>query len=382
MRIVVAPDKFKGCLPAEAVARHIAAGLLRTFPGAEIDLCPLADGGEGFVEAMLAATGGTAHTSRVVGPLPDQTVDARWGFLGDGTTAVIEMSAASGYALVPADQRNPMNTTTYGTGQLLLHAARKGAQRLLLGIGGSATVDAGLGCCQAAGHTVLRFDGETVPPGDPLCGRDLPDIHSIKRGRGSELDRIPIIVACDVDNPLYGDRGAAVVFGPQKGATPEQVAWFDAQHRALAERCLKQSEALSPGTGAAGGLGWALTSFFNAQLVPGIRMVMDATGLAERLRGAALCVTGEGAYDGQSAGGKTASGVARFCAELGIPCVLLAGRISADTQGAFAQAIEVSPRSMSLDEAFTRAPELLTKAAESVTRRVRDNARQNTDESR
>lgn len=365
MRIVIAPDKFKGCLPADAVARHIAAGLRRRHPAAELDLCPLADGGEGFVDAMLAATGGTRRVSRVVGPLGEEKIDAVWGMLTGGT-AVVEMSGASGFALVPESLRNPMNTTTFGTGQLLLAAVQAGATRILLGIGGSATVDAGLGCCQAAGHTVLRLDGEPVTPGEPLLGRDLAEIHSIKRGRGSLLDRIPITVACDVDNPLSGGRGAAVVFGPQKGATPEQVAWFDAQHRALAGRCLKLDEAATPGAGAAGGLGWALLSFFTAELVPGIDLVISATQLRERLRGADLCVTGEGAFDGQSAGGKTASGVARLCRELGVPCALLAGHISADTAATFAHAVEVSPRNMPLPEAFSRAGELLEKAAESL----------------
>lgn len=363
MRIVIAPDKFKGCLPADQVAASLAAGVSRRWPGATVDLCPQADGGEGFVDAMLAATPGRRIVSRVTGPLADLRVDAAWGLLEEGPTAVVEMSAASGLALVPEGLRDPMQTTTHGTGELLLHAARAGARRILLGIGGSATVDAGIGCCNAVGHTVLFRDGEHACPTDPLCGRDLASVYAVKRGRGSPLDRIPIEVACDVSSPLFGPDGAACVFGPQKGATPEQVAWFDQQHRGLAERCLRLDEALIPGSGAAGGLGWAMLSFFDAVLRPGIDLVMSATRLRDRLAGADLCVTGEGSFDGQSLSGKTAVGVARLCREVGVPCALVAGRLAADPSDLFVCAEAVTPAGMALPEAVARAPELIAAAA-------------------
>lgn len=363
MRIVIAPDKFKGCLPADRVAASLAAGVSRRWAGATVDLCPQADGGEGFVDAMLAAMPGRRIVSRVTGPLADVRVEAAWGLLEGGPTAVIEMSSASGLALVPEGLRDPMQTTTHGTGELLLHAVRAGARRILLGIGGSATVDAGLGCCNAVGHTVLMRDGEHACPTEPLCGRDLAGVYAIKRGRGSPLDRVPIEVACDVSSPLFGPEGAACVFGAQKGATPEQVAWFDQQHRGLAERCLKVAEAEVPGSGAAGGLGWAMLSFFDAVLRPGIDLVMSATRLRERLAGADLCITGEGSFDGQSLSGKTAMGVARLCRELGVPCALVAGRVEGDGAGLFVAMEGATPEGMPLAEAIGRAPELIAAAA-------------------
>lgn len=363
MRIVIAPDKFKGCLPAQAVAAAIAEGVARRMPHAELDLCPQADGGEGFVDAMLAAMPGRRLTARVTGPRPDTSLDAAWGLLDDGPTAVIEMSAASGLALLEPTQRDPMCTTTHGTGELLLAAAHAGARHILLGIGGSATIDAGVGCCNAVGHTLLLDDGEHAVPSEPLTGGDLARVLLVKRGRGSPLDRIPIDVACDVTNPLFGPDGAAAVYGPQKGATPEQVVWFDAQHRRLAKACFKLDEARTPGAGAAGGLGWAMLSFFNARLVRGIELVASATRLADRLARADLCITGEGAFDSQSLSGKTAVGVAELCRRLGVPCVLVAGRIDADPSGLFVAAQAATPPGTTLAEAFRQAPRLIAEAA-------------------
>lgn len=364
MRIVIAPDKFKGCLSAAHAACAIAEGVRRRRPDAEIDLCPQADGGEGFVEAMLGAMPGRLHHTRVVGPRPDQTVVAAWGLLEDGPTAVIEMSAASGLALLPQSQRDPMRTTTHGTGQLLLAAYAAGARRILLGIGGSATIDAGLGCCNAVGHTVLLDDGEPAVTTEPLAGGDLERVRLIKRGRGSPLDRVPIEVACDVTNPLLGPEGAAFVYGPQKGATDDQVIYFERQHRRLAEACFKLEEAWTPGAGAAGGLGWAMISFFTARLVRGIELVASATRLAGRLEHADLCITGEGCFDRQSFSGKTAAGVAEVCRRLGVPCLLVAGRIEADPTDWFAAAEQATPAEMPLPQALRDAPRLIADSAE------------------
>ncbi len=285
--------------------------------------------GRGRSRRMVSATRGTIHTRRVIGPLPDTQVDATFGFLSTAEqstrTAVIEMSQASGLFLVPSADRNPMNTTTYGTGQILLAAAEIGATEIILGIGGSATVDAGIGCCQAAGLSVLRKDGETVSHNDPLCGRDLADIAIIKRGRGSPLDRIAIRVECVVDNQLFGPRVEAVVFGPQKGARSEDIPWFDAQMEDLARRSNAMDAALHPGAGAAGGLGFALLGFFNAQLVRGFDLIADAVNLRQRFNGADLVFTAEGSLDRSSLGGKTPVGVARLCREMNIPCIA-AGR--------------------------------------------------------
>jgi glycerate 2-kinase len=326
MKVVIAPDKFKGCLAAADVASSIAAGVRKFDPNIRIDLCPMADGGEGTVTAMIAAIGGRILTHRVTGPLPEMKVDAAWGMLNDGT-AVIEMSAASGLALLKSADRNPLNTTTFGTGELITAAVHAGARKIILGIGGSATIDAGIGCAQACGFTVLLRDGEPTSATEPLCGRDVENVLMVKHGRGEVTTGIEMIVASDVTNPLYGPDGAAYVFGPQKGATAEVVAQLDSDLRELAERCGKQREALQSGAGAAGGLGFAMLAFFGASLRSGVELVADAVGLRGRLRGANLCFTGEGQLDGQSAGGKTVGGVARICREMNVPCIALVGTV-------------------------------------------------------
>ena len=326
MKVVIAPDKFKGCLSAAEVAASIAAGV-RTFnPNIHIDLCPMADGGEGTVAAMVAAAGGRIITNRVTGPLPEMKVDASWGMLPDAT-AVIEMSAASGLALLKPADRNPLNTTTFGTGELIAAAIRNGAKKIILGIGGSATIDAGIGCAQACGFTVLLRDGVPTSMTEPLCGRDIENVLSVKHGRGEITAGIEIVVACDVTNPLHGPSGAAHIFGPQKGATAEIVTRLDDDLRALAQRCGKKREALMDGAGAAGGLGFGLLAFFGAFLQSGVKLIADAVRLRDRLHNADLCFTGEGQIDGQSAAGKTVGGVARICREMNIPCIALAGTI-------------------------------------------------------
>src|SRR5688572_14616744 len=316
MKVVVAPDKFKGCLSAGAVARAMSTGLQRAVPDVQIDECPVADGGEGTVEALITATGGRFETRRVVGPLSDMKVDATFGVLGDGTTAVIEMAAASGLALIDARDRDPFRTTTFGTGELLLEAAKLGVKEIILGIGGSATVDGGIGAAQACGQPVI-LDG--IGPADmhePLVGEDLRRVVLVKHARGSLLDRVKITVACDVRNPLFGPNGAAAIFGPQKGATAQQVQELDALLQQLAERCGKTNEANTPGAGAAGGLGFAMLAFFDATLRGGFAIVAHAVKLQDRLRGADLCLTGEGRLDRQSLAGKTPVGVARLCKQM------------------------------------------------------------------
>lgn len=364
MRVVIAPDKFKGSLSADAVARAVARGLPAR---ASIDTIPVADGGEGTVAALVAATNGRFETRRVTGPLPDMRVDATFGILGDGETAVIEMAAASGLALLPIDDRNPMRTTTFGTGELLLHAAKLGVRKIILGIGGSATVDAGIGCAQACGQPVILDEIGPADPREPLVGEDLRRIVLIKHARGSPLDRVKITVACDVINPLFGDNGAAPIFGPQKGATPQQVEELDALLKQLATRCGKLAEAETPGAGAAGGLGFAMLAFFNAQLRPGFDIVADAVNLRDRLRGADLCITGEGRLDASSLGGKAAVGVARLCKELNVPCVAIVGSYdettAADLAPLFRNILPIHRPPIALDEAVRDAAALVERAA-------------------
>ena len=363
MKIVVAPDKFKGSLSAKAVAERIGAGLLSVNANIDLDLCPIADGGDGTVAAMVAATHGKLLTSRVTGPLPEMKIDAAYGILGDGQTAVIEMAAASGLALLDLASRNPLNTTTFGVGQLLVAAARQGAARIILGVGGSATTDAGIGCAQGAGSPVLLEDGEPTSDTEPLCGRDMPKVVLVKHGRGSEVERLKITVACDVTNPLCGPNGAAAVYGPQKGATPEQVAWLDAALLELATRTGKLAEANTPGAGAAGGLAFGMLAYFGAELRPGASIVIEAVKLRERLNSADLCIIGEGQLDSQSLAGKGPVGVSRLCKEMGIPCVAFVGAsgISRDAarDAGIAEIVEVNDPTASLADSMRRTGELL-----------------------
>lgn len=372
MRIVIAPDKFKDSLEASAVAEAVAAGLRRVEGALQIDACPLADGGEGTVEALVAATGGRLLRKRVTGPLPEMSVEARFGVLGDGQTAVIEMAQASGLHLLKPEQRNPMQTTTYGTGELLRAAAAMGVRRIVLGIGGSATTDAGVGCAQACGAGIhWRNSG---PVGDrPVVGGDLAEIEGVKIERPL-LEEVEIVVACDVSNPLYGPNGAAQVFGPQKGATAQQVQWLDQAIKELTGRLGAQRLAQQPGAGAAGGLGFGMMAFFAARLRSGIEIVIEATGLRQRLQGTDLCITGEGKLDRQSLAGKTPIGVARLCRELGVPCIALAGTLGEGLEQARDQGLgawfSICDRPMSMEEAMARAPELLANAAANVLRTI------------
>ncbi len=375
MKIVIAPDKFKGSLSAIEAAEAIERGVREVYPDAELDLAPIADGGEGTVAALVAATGGTLHTCRVTGPLPEMKVEATFGVLGDRRTAVIEMAAASGLALLKPAERGPLGTTTFGTGELLVAAARLGVGDILLGIGGSATVDAGIGCAQAAGLPVILEGGEPVAPTEPLCGRDLPSVVLIKHGRGSPVERVKLTVACDVTNPLYGPDGAAPVFGPQKGASPADVRWLDDELRSLALRLGNDAQARTPGAGAAGGLGFGMLAFFGATLRSGVDIVMEATRLAERLRGADLCITGEGRLDASSLSGKAPVGVARLCKSLGVPCVALVGSIGDGAEAAAGEGMTaihpLHDGSLTQEESVRRAAELLTACAARHVRRAR-----------
>ena len=372
MKLLIAPDKFKGSLDAAGVATAIAAGVRSIDPAATIDLCPMADGGEGTVAALVAATGGRLETRRVTGPLPEMKVNASFGILGDKQTAVIEMAAASGLALLQGDQRDPMATTTFGTGELLVAAAEMGMKRVILGIGGSATVDAGLGAAQACGLPVLLEGGEPLSATEPLCGRDMPSVLMVKHGRGSRVERMEIVVACDVTNPLFGPDGAAVVYGPQKGASPAAVRELDDNLRSLAARMNKLDIARTPGAGAAGGLGFGMLAYFGATLRLGAEIIAGAVGLRARLTGADLCITGEGRMDDQSVSGKTAIAVARLCRELGVPCVALVGSMGEKIHLVYDEGITacfpICDGPMDLATAMRDAPRLLETAAANVMR--------------
>jgi len=331
MKIIIAPDSYKESLSSLEVARQIEAGFKEIFPDAEYHMLPVADGGEGTVEALVAATGGRIRKARVSGPLGD-AVDAFYGICGDGRTAVIEMAAASGLALVPPAGRNPLLTSSFGTGELIRHALDDGLRHLIIGIGGSATNDAGAGMLQALGVGLLDAKGEDLPAGGGALGRLTKiDIGSLDpRLRDCEVE-----VACDVDNPLTGERGASAVFGPQKGATPAMVENLDANlalFARLVERDLGRSMDTVPGAGAAGGMGGALLAFLGARLRPGVEIVLDAIDLETLVRDADLVITGEGRIDRQSVYGKTPVGVARIARQQGVPVIALAGSLGPDAE--------------------------------------------------
>jgi glycerate kinase len=278
MKVVVAPDKFKGSLTAAEAAGALARGVRSAAPSAIVDEVPMADGGEGTADALVAATGGALRSVRVTGPL-GVPVEASYGMLGDGHTAVMEMASASGLALVPTDRRDPGRTTTRGTGELLLAAVEAGARRVILGIGGSATNDGGAGFAQALGFELLDANGREIGPG----GRSLADLASIRPpSRENRLEGVTVEVACDVDNPLCGPRGASAVYGPQKGADPALIAVLDRnldRFATIVERDLGVSVRDLPGAGAAGGLGAGLVAFARGRLEPGVSLVIRTFGL-------------------------------------------------------------------------------------------------------
>ncbi len=365
MRIVIAPDSFKGSLSAGEVAQAIARGVHQVFADAEVRLVPMADGGEGTVQSLVDATGGQIVRLTATGPL-STPVRACLGLLGDGETAVIEMAAASGLLLVPPDQRNPLFTTTRGTGELIRAALDRGARRLIVGLGGSATVDGGAGMAQALGARLTDDAGHEIGPG----GQELRRLaHVDVQGLDPRLAQTEVVVACDVDNPLTGPHGAARVYGPQKGATPEMVEVLDealAHYAAVLARDLGMAVQDVPGAGAAGGLGAGLLAFLHAQLRPGVEIVIAATRLRERIRGADLVITGEGRMDGQTIFGKTPIGVARAARAEGVPVLAIVGGTGEGYEAVYAHGIDavlsIPVRPMSLDEAMTQAPALLAEA--------------------
>ncbi|MGZ3353493.1 MAG: glycerate kinase [Isosphaeraceae bacterium] len=371
MRVVIAPDKFKGSLTALEAAEAMARGLSRVDPSAEIDRVPMADGGEGTVAALVAATGGSYRTVTVTGPLGDPVV-ASVGLLGDGRTAVLEMASASGLWLVPPALRDPLRATTRGTGQLLLAALEAGARRVIVGIGGSATNDGGAGLGQALGFRLLDTHGRELEPG----GGELDRLARIERtDQVAVLGSATIAVACDVTNPLCGPQGASAVYGPQKGATPEVVERLDRNLGHFADivaRDLDVAVRHIPGSGAAGGLGGGLVAFAGGRLEGGVNLVIEAVNLRERLHAADLCLTGEGALDGQSAFGKTAVGVARLAHSLRCPTLAIAGSIGPGAEAVLEQGVDayfsICPGPVHIDEAIERASELLENATAQAVR--------------
>ncbi|HFI5310170.1 glycerate kinase [Serratia liquefaciens] len=368
-KVVIAPDSFKESLSALEVAEAIERGFRQIFPQVQYVKLPMADGGEGTVDSMVAATGGEIVTVAVTGPL-GQPVQAFYGLLGEGETAVIEMAAASGLHLAPKAQRDPRMTTSYGTGELIKAALDRGVKTIILGIGGSATNDGGAGMMQALGARLLDDNRQALPPG----GAALAQLAYIDlSGVDPRLQQVSITAACDVDNPLCGANGASAVFGPQKGATPEMVTQLDAALRhygTLLEQATGREVINAPGAGAAGGMGAALLGMLNARLRPGIEIVIETLQLEEALRDADLVITGEGRLDSQSIHGKTPIGVARVAKRFGLPVIGIAGSLSKDYQVVHQHGIDaafsVLDRVVSLEEALAEAADNLEVTARNV----------------
>ena len=353
-------------------------GLRRVVPDAEILLVPVADGGDGTLETLVEGSGGEIKSSEVTGPLGDR-IEAEWGAMGDGVTALIEMARTSGLALVPVERRNPLLTTTYGLGEAIGHALDDGHRTFIVGIGGSATNDAGAGMAQALGVRLLDARGNDLQRGGAaLAGLERIDLGALdSRARESRF-----LVASDVNNPLTGAEGASAIYGPQKGATPEMVAQLDAalaRFAQVAERDLGADVASLPGAGAAGGLGAGLIAFLGAELRPGVDIVLDTVGLDARLEGADLVITGEGCLDHQTVYSKAPIGVAERATARGIPVVSISGSLGERYGEVHDHGIDAAAAitgfPMTLEEASAQAFELAASATEEAMRFMRVGAR-------
>ena len=371
MKIVIAPDSFKDSLSAEKVADAIAAGLADALPHAHLVSCPMADGGEGTVEAIVAAGNGQLRRNHVQGPL-GESVEAHWGWLPDSHTAIIEMAEASGLQRVPVSQRDARISSTFGTGELIRAALDAGAQRIILAIGGSATNDAGAGALQALGLGLFDAERQPLAPGGLALSRLA---HIELSGLDLRLADVRFEIAADVNNPLCGEHGASAIFGPQKGATPEHVSLLDQALGHFADHCaavLPKDVRDEPGSGAAGGLGFAAKAFFGAEFRAGVEVVAELVGLAEAVKDADLVITGEGRFDAQTLRGKTPFGVARIAQAQGVPVVVLAGTLGEGYQTLYAHGINaafaVTSGPMSLEDACANAAQLLTDRARDIAR--------------
>ena len=373
MRIAIAPDSFKGTLSAMEAAEEIERGLRRALPGLETVLVPVADGGEGTVESVADALDGRLVEVDVHDPL-GRPRKASLAISGDGTLAVLEMASASGLPLLAPDERNPLKTCTQGTGDLIKYAMDRGVKKILAGIGGSATNDAGTGMARVLGFRFLDADGKELEPGGGSLGR-LARIDA--EGKDPRLSEVEFEIACDVDNPLTGPKGASRVFGPQKGATAEMVETLDgnlANFAAIVKRDLGADILEAPGAGAAGGLGGGFMAFCGGSLRSGAEMVTEAVELGTRIDGCDLVITGEGRMDSQTAHGKTPAGVAAVARTLGIPVIAICGSAGPGIQDLQKIGIEAVfdalPEPISDGDLPKRAPEILATCAEQVGRLI------------
>ena len=383
MKIVIAPDSFKESLSAMEVANEIERGFKSVLPDAEYLKLPVADGGEGTVQSMVDATNGSIITLDVIGPL-GKPVSAHYGILGnefidDSKTAIIEMASASGLHHVSVEKRDPSITTSYGTGQLICDALNRGIKHIIIGLGGSATNDGGAGMAQALGIHLLDESGKPLSVG----GAALSALHTIDmKDRHSLIQRCEFIVACDVDNPLCGDKGASAIFGPQKGASPEMVTSLDTALTRYADIIAKtvankqhnnskiKDRRNTPGAGAAGGMGLGVMAFLNATLKPGIDIVLETVKLDEKMAGADLVITGEGRLDSQTLHGKTPMGVTRVANAQGIAVIAIAGCVSDDANVLLEHGISaifsITPRALPLEDVLANAKHNLFTTSQNI----------------
>jgi len=376
MKVVVAIDSLKGSLTSMEAGEAIRKGVLNACADAEVVVRPLADGGEGTADALIFGMGGRKETITVTGPL-GKPVSCMYGIVENSRTAIIEMSGAAGITLISDAERNPLNTTTYGVGEVIRDAIRKGCRRFIIGIGGSATNDGGTGMLQGLGFGLLDRNGNQIAFG----ARGLRDLASITDENViPELKECTFRVACDVTNPLCGLRGCSSIYGPQKGATPKMImemdAWLNAYARKAAEK-YPHADAMRPGTGAAGGMGFAFLTFMNAVLESGIHIVLDETRLEEYVRGADIVVTGEGRLDRQTMMGKAPSGIADIAGKYHIPVIAFAGSVSEDAkecnEKGIAAYFPILRSVVTLSEAMDRdtASRNMTNTAEQVFRLIK-----------
>lgn len=371
MKVLIAIDSFKGSVSSIEGSQAIAEGVKQVYPNAEIIRLPLADGGEGTVDTLVQATGGSKIDVEVTGPLQDKVI-ATYGIAGDRKTAVIEVASACGLTLVPVEQRNPLETTSYGVGELILDAIHKGCREFIIGLGGSATNDAGIGMLQALGIQFIDKYGNPVGVG----GQVLQTIEKIKiENLNTSIKNCTFRIACDVTNPLYGPNGAAYIFGPQKGATSETVEELDKGLIHFAEvvkGCMNQDIHSIPGTGAAGGLGAAFLGFLNGTLQSGIEIVLDALQLEKHMEGADFVITGEGRLDGQTSMGKAPLGVSKLAHNKNIPVISLAGSTTRESSNLYEHGVtsyfSIINEPMSLEKAMH--PEITLTNLQTVTSQI------------